>query len=478
MGDRFSSETQIEVFTAAIILLLNIWGGTRSGLGLSTDSAKEMADVQRCMQVLSECEKTWPSAGKLWDALSDLANVEQVPLPANVGTKNKRDRGAEEPKSATTTAPYSESAHDLVSPPDSSSHSGHAPAPAVTVSRRWTDGPDIVSGVGAEGGRPFAGRRLQTSDVPAIMTQFLPHLQHRSSYPSDSPLSTSSSSLHQSPAYISETPLSSSSLHGQHGRFVSTLRRDPGGPHSYAPGSETTPAIHQKFVPSERSDAQYRRHAPPDSASSVHSPHPPPFVPSMYRADDGHRMPNTPLSASSIQEQLRAPYVPSVNERLNLSYPQSREILDDRTRARGEDYWYSDEGRRGEPSPVHLQHRPMVDNHPPRLSAPGSSSFPMSEAFYEHITASFSAAANGGHGHYEEHPQNQYSDADASIHGIPHGAEPHPHVGRGALDDDAMALWSAAPIGYDTNASEWNTYLDTVNNMAQARMHTGGHGPM
>lgn len=42
------------VFTAGIVLLLNIWGGKRSGL--STDPNKEMADVHKCMQVLQACE--------------------------------------------------------------------------------------------------------------------------------------------------------------------------------------------------------------------------------------------------------------------------------------------------------------------------------------------------------------------------------------------------------------------------------------
>jgi hypothetical protein len=45
------------VFTAGIVLLLNIWGGKRSGL--STDTNKEMADVHKCMQVLQACEQRW-----------------------------------------------------------------------------------------------------------------------------------------------------------------------------------------------------------------------------------------------------------------------------------------------------------------------------------------------------------------------------------------------------------------------------------
>ncbi|KAJ6591569.1 fungal-specific transcription factor domain-containing protein, partial [Mycena vulgaris] len=99
-GDMPLPLTQMAVFTAGIVLLLNIWGGERSSAGLSTDSGREMADVHRCMQALRGCERRWQSAGKLWDILYELANAGQLPLPASTNMKNKRERGAEDPKSA------------------------------------------------------------------------------------------------------------------------------------------------------------------------------------------------------------------------------------------------------------------------------------------------------------------------------------------------------------------------------------------
>lgn len=42
------------LFTAGIVLLLNIWGGKRSGL--TTDPSKEMADVHKCMKMLKALE--------------------------------------------------------------------------------------------------------------------------------------------------------------------------------------------------------------------------------------------------------------------------------------------------------------------------------------------------------------------------------------------------------------------------------------
>ena len=42
------------LFTSGIVLLLNIWGGKRSGL--TTDPAKEMEDVYKCMKMLKVLE--------------------------------------------------------------------------------------------------------------------------------------------------------------------------------------------------------------------------------------------------------------------------------------------------------------------------------------------------------------------------------------------------------------------------------------
>jgi len=52
------------VFTSGIVLLLSIWGGKKSGLGI--DPRKEMKDVHKCMAVLKGSEERWHSAGRLW----------------------------------------------------------------------------------------------------------------------------------------------------------------------------------------------------------------------------------------------------------------------------------------------------------------------------------------------------------------------------------------------------------------------------
>lgn len=42
------------IFQAAIVLLLNIWGGRQSGVGMDVDKA--MADVHKCMLTIKASE--------------------------------------------------------------------------------------------------------------------------------------------------------------------------------------------------------------------------------------------------------------------------------------------------------------------------------------------------------------------------------------------------------------------------------------
>ncbi|KAL0953207.1 hypothetical protein HGRIS_004462 [Hohenbuehelia grisea] len=95
---------QMAVFTAGIVLLLNIWGGKRSGL--STDPKKEMADVHKCMAVLKKSELRWITAGRLWDILVELASVGELPLPQpSPAPSNKREREEDSPVSSSATPP-------------------------------------------------------------------------------------------------------------------------------------------------------------------------------------------------------------------------------------------------------------------------------------------------------------------------------------------------------------------------------------
>jgi len=101
------------VFTSGIVLLLSIWGGKKSGLGM--DPCKEMKDVHKSMIVLKGCEERWHSAGRLWynsfnnasvvlfilwfrDILYELASVGDLPLPqGSPCSSNKRERNSDSP---------------------------------------------------------------------------------------------------------------------------------------------------------------------------------------------------------------------------------------------------------------------------------------------------------------------------------------------------------------------------------------------
>ncbi|KAJ7153951.1 fungal-specific transcription factor domain-containing protein [Mycena crocata] len=60
------------VFTAGIVLLINIWGANRTGQVPDDD----LSDVHRCMRVLRAYKARWPSAGPLLDTLEQLLKVD------------------------------------------------------------------------------------------------------------------------------------------------------------------------------------------------------------------------------------------------------------------------------------------------------------------------------------------------------------------------------------------------------------------
>ncbi|KAL4249328.1 ABC-transporter-regulating transcription factor-like protein [Abortiporus biennis] len=138
---------QMALFTSGIVLLLNIWGGKRSGL--STDPNKEMADVHKCMKMLKILEPRWHTAGRLWDVLYELASVGDLPLPqASPAPSHKRERDSDTPQS-------SAASNSATSPPVSTSPS----LPSESQSPK-------------EGVRNIAGSRRVSRDTHAQHHQF------------------------------------------------------------------------------------------------------------------------------------------------------------------------------------------------------------------------------------------------------------------------------------------------------------------
>ncbi|KAF8800208.1 hypothetical protein BYT27DRAFT_7227519 [Phlegmacium glaucopus] len=88
---------QMTAFTAAVILLLNMWSGRRSGM--APNPRREMQGVQRCMEVLEVAESKWASAGRYRDVLIELANAGELPIvdnnPSPDPPKKKRPRDSD-----------------------------------------------------------------------------------------------------------------------------------------------------------------------------------------------------------------------------------------------------------------------------------------------------------------------------------------------------------------------------------------------
>ncbi|KAF8187484.1 hypothetical protein BJ912DRAFT_969930 [Pholiota molesta] len=99
---------QNTAFTSAVILLLNIWSGRRSGY--APNPKREMEDVQRCGEVLKASEKRWASAGRYWDILRELAFAGDVSLPNTqpaAPPRKKRLREQDDESSPSVSPPVS-----------------------------------------------------------------------------------------------------------------------------------------------------------------------------------------------------------------------------------------------------------------------------------------------------------------------------------------------------------------------------------
>ncbi|KAK7036253.1 Zn(2)-C6 fungal-type domain-containing protein [Favolaschia claudopus] len=68
---------QSAIFTAGIVLLLNIWGTIRNGS--IQDDSEDVADVRRCIEALKGYHRFWPSARVLSETLEQLLNADHPP---------------------------------------------------------------------------------------------------------------------------------------------------------------------------------------------------------------------------------------------------------------------------------------------------------------------------------------------------------------------------------------------------------------
>ncbi|KAI0691313.1 fungal-specific transcription factor domain-containing protein [Cytidiella melzeri] len=90
----------LQLFVVGIVLIINIYGGKRSGT--STNPGKEMQDVHKCMQILETLAPRWYIASRVYDVMTQLATVGDLPLPTpSPHPSTKRSRDADSPSSTT-----------------------------------------------------------------------------------------------------------------------------------------------------------------------------------------------------------------------------------------------------------------------------------------------------------------------------------------------------------------------------------------
>ncbi|KAJ7091086.1 hypothetical protein C8R44DRAFT_990636 [Mycena epipterygia] len=80
-GDEAVNFHMSDVFNSALVLLLNLWSGRRTGL--VSNSSRDLENVHKCMEVLRLCENRWRTAGMLWDVLAELASTGQLPVQSS-----------------------------------------------------------------------------------------------------------------------------------------------------------------------------------------------------------------------------------------------------------------------------------------------------------------------------------------------------------------------------------------------------------
>ncbi|KAF5322745.1 hypothetical protein D9619_002016 [Psilocybe cf. subviscida] len=72
-GMRVMPTLIVSAFCAGTVIVLNLWGIRHSGL--LGDAAKETVNLQKCINVLKECEKRWHVAGRSCDMLKEAASL-------------------------------------------------------------------------------------------------------------------------------------------------------------------------------------------------------------------------------------------------------------------------------------------------------------------------------------------------------------------------------------------------------------------
>ncbi|GLB41328.1 putative fungal specific transcription factor [Lyophyllum shimeji] len=383
---------QTTAFSAGVVLLLSIWGGKRSGL--STDFNKEMANVQKCMEVLKGAETRWYVAGRLHDILSELASVGDRRLPQHLSdsatktTAQKRDREPEE---------------EEVSAPPASVATSHNEPSMQGRSSYITDATLNITGQTQSSANQ---RPAPSGGARSVFTQPSPFSQQM---------------LYTLPEY-SFDPRPNAMQHPQQQQQFEQ-RRPPQPPPSY----QQVQALHR---PMEPQPAWY-------GASNVGSP-------GFSRAHDSHVQPHA-VSVSPT-------YLPQGHSQMHIP-------------------------------PTSMAGASSGSSYASAYSAPSTADFGTMSPFVIQT-----GQPGARHGQQQGYSYRVAHEMDAGGHGglgMPVGgsADLYTGGGVGGMDasgsgtgtgtgmsvDDALAMWSEAPAGFELN--EWGDYVSNINGATTSARH-------
>ncbi|KAF5322742.1 hypothetical protein D9619_002011 [Psilocybe cf. subviscida] len=109
-GMRVMPTLIVSVFSAGTVIVLNLWGIRHSGL--PGDVAKETVNLQKCINVLQECEKRWHVAGRSCDLLKEAASLGDYDVTAALPKRRREEPPTSAPVPQHQHTTYVQPQHD------------------------------------------------------------------------------------------------------------------------------------------------------------------------------------------------------------------------------------------------------------------------------------------------------------------------------------------------------------------------------
>ncbi|KAH8831597.1 hypothetical protein DL96DRAFT_1588376, partial [Flagelloscypha sp. PMI_526] len=154
--------TQISVFISAMIIVISMWDGRRSGVG--SDAGDHLDYLEKAIKILRPFENRWQVGGRLIDIITHLSTQDilpSVPIEERARLKRPRDHDFDEDDSPSIHDPF----------PIAITSSNEPIIPQFPVST------DYGSGFNGVLAMPFFGITDPTVDPDAYATLTNPHLQ-------------------------------------------------------------------------------------------------------------------------------------------------------------------------------------------------------------------------------------------------------------------------------------------------------------